>query len=29
MIVLAFFEGLVRPVVELPQLVEFGYTKLS
>ena len=26
--VLAFFEGSVRPEVELPQLVEFGYTEI-
>ena len=28
MIVLAFFEWLVRPGVELPQLVEFGFTEI-
>ena len=28
LIVLAFFEGSVRPGVELSQLVEFGYTEI-
>ena len=28
MIVLAFFEWLVRPGVELPQLAEFGFTEI-
>ena len=27
-VVLAFFEGSVRPEVALPQLVEFGYAEI-
>ena len=29
MIVLAFFESLVRPGAQLPQLVEFGFTEIT
>ena len=29
MIVLAFFEWLVRPGIELSQLVEFGFTEIT